>query len=174
MNEHHIPIERLIDYLHRELDSAEDAQVHAHLDACGHCRCVYDEEAQLSDTLRSYARASECELPPGLATRIKARTQESVPISGWTRLRLWMRPLVVVPVGAAVALALYFTSTALHTSTTTATTIGAVYYLEDHAALTSTVPFGSSGSVVPASLVSDNTGADQRWVATNSSASNAP
>lgn len=173
MNDAHLPIERLIDYLHRELAPDEDARVLAHLDSCAACRSAYDEEAELSDRLHSYAQGTQCDLPPGLATRIRARAHASTSSVGSIWIRRWMRPLVGVPIGAALALAIYFTNGALHHGAASAKTISAIYYLEDHAALTSTVPFASTGSVVPAALASDDAGADQEWVEIGASQTNA-
>jgi hypothetical protein len=42
--------------------------------------------------------------------------------------------------------------------------VDAGYLLDDHAALSSTVPFSES-AVVPASLEQDRPGGDQQWVA---------
>ena len=173
MNEKHLPIERLIDYLHGELAPAADASVLAHLEACATCRTAYDAEAELSDLLHTYARSTERDLPPGLLARIRASVEDASHLAWRQRLTLWLRPLVALPLGAAAVIAVYFIALALHFGAPQRVTIAAAYYLEDHAALTRTMPFGANEPVVPASLESGDPGGDQLWVATTGSASNA-
>ena len=164
MNTTHIELETLIDYLHRELPPGTDAAVMQHLATCPQCSALHDEQAQLSDSLRAYGRASERELPAGVVARIwdAIDTERSAP-SLAQRLAWWFRPAIALPIAAAVALMLYLGVARPHFVGTSAV-IDAAYYIDDHAALTSTVPF-SQGNVVPPSLENDEAGADQRWVA---------
>ncbi len=164
MNTTHIDIETLIDYLHNELAPGDDAVVMSHLAACAPCEALYQEQAKLSEALRGYARASERELPPGVVARIWDAVEAQRAPSAWAqRLSAWLRPVIAIPVAAAVALVLYFGVVQPRLSPASAV-ISAAYYLDDHAAITSTVPF-SQGNIVPASLENDETGSDQRWVA---------
>ncbi len=164
MNTTHIDLDTLLDYLHRELPPGADAVVLQHLAACSQCRALHDEQAQLSDSLRAYGRASERELPAGVVARIwDAVDAERAAPSLAQRLASWLRPAIALPVAAAIAVVLYLGIARPHFAPTSAV-IDAAYYIDDHAALTSTVPF-SQGNVVPPSLENDETGADQRWVA---------
>lgn len=142
--------EQLIDYLHRELAPDEDAALLLHLDDCASCNQRYQHEASLSESLRSFARASERELPAGVRASIWSALESSQRKPTWAaRLGSWLRPVVAIPVAATffiVALAGYESS--LHRG---GPTIDAAYYLDDHAALTSAVPF-SEGTIVPTAL----------------------
>jgi len=142
--------EQLIDYLHGELAPGEDAGVLLHLEGCDPCRTRYEDEARLSESLRSFARASEREFPPGVRASILSAIETSQSQPGWTgRLAGWLRPVVAIPVAAAVVIAAFAGyDSALHSGRTT---IDAAYYLDDHAALTSAVPF-SEGNIVPTAL----------------------
>lgn len=162
MNKQHLTNEQLIDYLHREASPAADASILAHLESCAECSAHYEAEAKLSEVLRGYAVESERELPQGVVARIwDAVDRAEAPMSIWQRLSASIRPAVAVPVAAMLLVATYFGLTTHRTDA--APTIGAAYYLDDHAALNSTVPL-SEGAAIPASLEHDETGADQRWV----------
>ena len=142
--------EQLIDYLHRELAPDEDAALLLHLEGCPSCSERYQEEARLSESLRSFARASERELPAGVRASIWSAVESAERTPAWTdRLRSLLRPVIALPIAAAfvvVALAGYESS--LHRG---GPTIDAAYYLDDHAALTSAVPF-SEGTIIPTAL----------------------
>ena len=146
----HLTPEQLIDYLHGELAPGEDAAVLLHLESCVPCRASYDEEASFSETLRSFARATERDFPPGVRARILSAVEASQTRPAWTaRLAAWLRPAVAIPVAAAVVVAAFAGyDSATHRSRTT---IDAAYYLDDHAALTSAVPF-NEGNIVPTAL----------------------
>lgn len=141
--------ELLIDYLHGELAPGEDAALQLHLDGCAACRARYQEEVELSEALRSYARVSERELPAGVRNAVWATigSAQGAPSFG-QRIASWLRPAVALPIAAGLVLAAFlgFTSNAHH-----GTTIDAAYYLDDHAAVTSAVPF-NEGTTVPAAL----------------------
>ena len=142
--------EQLIDYLHGELAPSDDAALLLHLESCAPCRERYQDEARLSESLRGLARANERELPPGVRAGIWSAIEASQGPSAWTqRLRVWLRPIVAIPIAAAfvvVTFAGYESS--LHRG---GTLIDAAYYLDDHAALTSSVPF-NEGTIVPTAL----------------------
>lgn len=164
MNNEHYELDTIVDYLHRELPPERDAAVLAHLGTCTACRALYDDQAELGESLRAYARMTERELPPGVVARIRDAVANERSAASWPeRFAAFLRPVYALPVAAALVVAAYFgvVSPAIHPSVAT---IDAAYYLEDHAALTNTVPF-SEGAVVPASLETDETGSDQRWVA---------
>jgi anti-sigma factor RsiW len=145
----HLNQELLIDYLHGELAPGEDAALQLHLESCTACRARYQEEVELSESLRSYAHATERELPAGVRNAVWAAIEsgERAP-SLVARMSAWLRPAVALPIAAALVLAAFlgFNANAHH-----GTTIDATYYLDDHAAVTSAVPF-NEGSTVPAAL----------------------
>ncbi len=156
--EQHPSTEKLIDYIHRELSPEDDAAILMHVESCDECRARYQLEARLSESLRVHARETERELPQGVVNGIWAAIESPPQPSLADRLRALFRPAVAVPVTAVAALAIYFGVTATHHAGST-TMIDAAYYLDDHAALTSTVPFGE-GNAVPTQLESDQTNSD--------------
>jgi anti-sigma factor RsiW len=127
----HLETNELIDYLHGELEAIEDSQVHAHLQSCGGCRSEYERESRLSELLKETMREA-LELPPSVKARIwqRVRTQADPP---YIRLLSFFRPMIAVPVAAAVAIAIYFSSPLAHRSPASPT-VDASYYFEQHAA----------------------------------------
>jgi anti-sigma factor RsiW len=165
MNEQHITPERLIDYLHGELAPEDDARVLSHIDSCPSCLEAYETEAQLTDLLRSW-KSDERELPAGVVASIWDRIERERVPTWQTYLGWFMRPALTVPVAAMLVVGVYFGVASVH-GTGAKTSIDAAYYLDDHAALTKSIPFDeASSSVVPASLENDDPEADQQWVAT--------
>ncbi|HTU70119.1 MAG TPA: zf-HC2 domain-containing protein [Candidatus Baltobacteraceae bacterium] len=150
----HITEEQLIDYLHGELAPGADAALLLHLEGCGECRVRYDAQARLSESLRAYARATERELPLGFEVRVRAAI-ESSRVPAQRSLPGWVRPALAIPVAAVLAIGAYFTygSSATHRG---ATTIDAAFYLDDHAALTSRVPFDEGGTVPSALFTTES------------------
>jgi anti-sigma factor RsiW len=148
--------ENLIDYLHGELPAEDDARMLVHLRTCEDCARRYEEEAQLSEMLRRYAHASEREMPVGMLASIRAQIERETRPSWQERLALLLRPVVAVPVAAALAVGIYLGFDAAHHSGAPKTAIDAAYYLNDHAAIARILPFGE-GSVVPPSLQNDLT-----------------
>jgi anti-sigma factor RsiW len=143
--------ELLIDYLHGELAPDDDAALLLHLDSCPPCRARYHEEVELSESLRAYARASECELPAGVRNAVWAAIESGERAPSWTRrVAAWLHPAVAFPIAAALVLAAFL---GFGSSAHRGTTIDAAYYLDDHAAVTSAVPF-NEGNTVPAALYS--------------------
>jgi anti-sigma factor RsiW len=156
MNYEHPSKENLIDYLHGELPAEEDAGMLVHLRTCEACARRYDEEARLSEMLRRYAGVSEREMPLGMLASIKANIEGERRPSWRERFATLLRPVVAIPVAAALAVGLYFgLDTASHHGAPK-TAIDAAYYLNDHAAIARILPFGE-GSVVPPSLQNDLT-----------------
>lgn len=145
----HIQNETLIDYMHGGLSPEADAAVYAHLERCPECRAQFDGEAALTEMLRSYAAATDRDLPATLKAEIWSRVRSSEP-SLWSRLRESLRPVLLVPTGLALAVAAYFGATLL--TPHSAPMIEAAYYLQDHAALNSTVPFSDRSSSTPVDL----------------------
>lgn len=162
MNQTHLTVEQLVEYLHGELSPEQDAAVHAHLAECDFCSKAYDSEAALSGMLREHARAEEREMPAGLLARIHDAIEREHSTPAWQRLAALLRPVVAVPAVAGLALVLYFGVTSLRGSLGTPK-IDASYYVENHAALTATTPFADE-SAVPVMLTSNETAADQRPV----------
>jgi anti-sigma factor RsiW len=146
--------EELIDYLHGELPAEEDARILAHLRTCEVCSHLYEEEARLSEMLRRYARATEREMPAGLLQSIRTQIRRDSRPAWQERLALLLRPVVAVPVAAAIAIGIYLGLDATQHSEAPKTAIDAAYYLNHHAAIAKIVPFGE-GSVVPPSLQND-------------------
>ncbi len=156
--EHHPSTDKLIDYIHRELSPEDDAAILLHVESCDDCRARYEVEARLSESLRIHARATERELPQGVVNSIWAAIEAPPDPSLAERLRALFRPALALPVAAAAAVAIYFGVAVTH-HTGSVTTIDAAYYLDDHAALTSTVPFGE-GNALPTQFESDQTSGD--------------
>ncbi len=144
----HLTNEELLDYLHGALTPQQDAAAYAHMETCSQCRSDYDAEARIGEMLRGHARASERELPATLKAEIWSRIRDSQP-SAASRLLGWLRPAIAIPVAAAIALAAYFGTTM---SNPGAPAIEAAYYLQDHAALNSTIPFNDHGSLTPVDM----------------------
>jgi predicted anti-sigma-YlaC factor YlaD len=150
----HYNADILDDYLHGALGPERDAKIHAHLEACAQCRALYDEAAQVRDWLRAAARAEEREFP----SMIKAHVWEAVrsmpppSTSLAVRLRALWRPMIAVPVAAAIAVFAYVGIPAVHGNGQPAG-VAATYLLEEHAALASDNPLADRGLIVPASLV---------------------
>jgi predicted anti-sigma-YlaC factor YlaD len=144
----HLTQEQLIDYVHGALSPQIDAAIYEHLEACDQCRFEYDAELALTDLIRTHAAGEERELPPTLKAEIWSRIRSARP-SPWSRLVERLRLSVAVPVAAAVAIAAYFGVTYLGPQG--APSIEAAYYLQDHAALNSTIPF-SDRAAMPVNL----------------------
>lgn len=163
----HPDLGTLVDYLHRELPPGSDAALLAHLESCRPCAAAYEEQARIGEALRAQARAAERDLPQGVVASIWSAVERegAAPESWWERLGAAFRPVVAVPLLVALAIAFfYFGVPALHGGTAVARTVDAAYLLDDHAALSSTVPFSES-AVVPAALERDRPGGAQEWVA---------
>ncbi len=153
MNQQHVTTEQLIDYLHGELAPGDDAEILQHLEHCGACALAYDEQARVSEALRAYARMSERELPQGVVNRIWDRIDREERSPSWgARIAAFWRPAIAVPVAALLVIGIFFGYSATHR--TPITTIDASYYLQDHAAITGTVPF-SEGIIVPSGMGSN-------------------
>jgi predicted anti-sigma-YlaC factor YlaD len=152
----HYNADTLDDYLHGALGPERDATIHAHLEACAPCRALYDEAATVRDWLRAAAKAEEREFP----SMIKARVWEAVrnspaPLSFADRLRALWRPMIAVPIAAAIAVFAYTGVPGVPGFRGNGQTAGmaATYLLEEHAALASDNPLADRGLIVPASVV---------------------
>lgn len=160
MNEH-IDSAMLIDYLHGELQPEQDAAVLAHLAACTQCTAAYDAEAAITEAVRTEARLSERDLPPGVLARVRSEIDASASVPWLERLHAFFRPAVGLPAAAVVVLAAVLGFSSLGSHFASAPTIAASYYLDDHAALsTSSLPFAQT-TAVPESLESASTGSGQ-------------
>lgn len=153
----------LLDYVHGELSPSDDAGVYAHIEQCEPCRNEYQAEVALGEMLRANAARDERELPSSVKAEIWQRVRAGKQ-SPWTQAFSRFRLSVVLPVAAAVALAAYFG--AAHINPQAAPTIEASYYLQDHAAMNSTIPFSDRNSVNPVDM--ENTAAvDTQQTAVN-------
>ncbi|HEY5349777.1 MAG TPA: hypothetical protein VIJ64_08590 [Candidatus Lustribacter sp.] len=149
----HYNADTLDDYLHGAFGPERDATIHAHLETCVPCRALYDEAATVRDWLRAAARADEREFP----SMIKARVWEAIrttpmPMSFSDRLRAWWRPMIAVPVAAAIAVFAYVGVPGIH-GIGQPSGVAATYLLEEHAAVASDNPLADRGLIVPASVV---------------------
>ncbi|MDQ6823592.1 MAG: zf-HC2 domain-containing protein [Candidatus Eremiobacteraeota bacterium] len=147
----HLTTEQLVDYVHSALSPGEDASIHAHLDDCGHCRDDYAAEVSLTEALRKQAILEERELPGVVKAAIWSEIRNARP-SPISRLAALWRPAIALPLAAVLALAVYFGPGVLHRQAQDSPSIEAAYYLQDHAALNNTVPFGDRTGANPAAL----------------------
>ena len=149
----HYNTDTLDDYLHGALGPERDAAIHAHLEACVSCRALYDEAAQVRDWLRAAARAEEREFPSMIKARVWEAVRNAPPPSASfaDRLRALWRPMIAVPIAAAIAVFAYVGVPSVHGGPPAG--VAATYLLEEHAALASDNPLADRGLVVPASVV---------------------
>jgi anti-sigma factor RsiW len=144
----HYDADILDDFLHGALGPARDAVIHAHLEGCAECRAIYDESVSVRDWIRSAARTEELEFPPIIKARVWEAVRNERP-SFADRLRGLWRPMIAVPLAAALALFAYL-GLPIHGGSPG---VSATYLLEEHAALASDNPLADRGLIVPASLV---------------------
>ncbi|MFP4498942.1 MAG: sigma-70 family RNA polymerase sigma factor [Vulcanimicrobiota bacterium] len=64
-------VEQLVDYLHQEMDDADDYKVKAHLEQCETCCSRFDFEEKLNFTIKEKAGKDEC--PQDLKSLIKSK-----------------------------------------------------------------------------------------------------
>ena len=156
MNTSHLSLDRLVDYTRGELSERDDAAVHAHLAECAECARAHESERRLVDLLKSHARAEEREMPPGLATAIRARAageRTHPPRWSWHRLSSSFGAFAAAGVAVVLAVA-FFVSFIIPRSAPAGGGIDASAYIANHAALTSTLPF-DDGTNAPVMLTSD-------------------
>ncbi len=147
----HLSTTQLIDYIHGQLRPQDDALVHTHLDECALCREDYSAEIALTEMLRNQAALEERDLPPMLKAQIWSKIRAEQP-TAIQRLVAFMRPAYALPIAAVVLLIAFFGPGYLHPQPAAAPSIDAAYYLQDHAAMNSTVPFGDHSGANPAAL----------------------
>jgi len=152
--ESHPTIEELVDYAHGELSAPDDAAVHAHLAECSSCADAHAEEVALTQLLRAHAGAEEREMPVAVAAGVREAIARR-PAFGWERLQAALRPALVLPVAAALAVALYFGFNTWR-GTGRSTPIDAAYYVDSHAAMAANASFGQEAPA-PLTLTSDTT-----------------
>ena len=154
----HLTNDQLIDYVHGALAPAEDATVLSHLESCTQCADEYATEVRVSEILREHAAREEREMPSTIKANIWQLIRQAQPSYG-SRLRAWLRPVYLVPPAAVIAVAAIFGPTYLghHEAPLL---IDAAYYLQDHAAMNGSIPFGDRSEAAPAEFQS-NVSADQ-------------
>ncbi len=150
MNETHPSIEQIVDHLHGELPAAEDAAMHAHLAGCRSCEQRRAEELALTEQLRAYAVARERDLPPSLVTKIRDALEPRRTWDPVEWLRSGLRPILILPAAAAIALIVY--AGFAWRVKTGPTAIEAAYYVDQHAAMATIAPFADGAA--PAALTS--------------------
>jgi anti-sigma factor RsiW len=131
----HLSTDLLVDYLHGELAPEDDALAHAHLASCPACRREYDLESSLSEALRLAAKADEREFPSLVAARVWEQVREARP-GPFARLSAWLRPMIAVPMAAAILLGGWYASSYTHPGNRP--TVDVNYYLQTHAAQSGT------------------------------------
>jgi anti-sigma factor (TIGR02949 family) len=146
----HLNSTTLIDYLHHELPPSEDAEALAHLQSCEACSQELNVEASISDRLRASAREADLEVPAGLRSAIMARiaAQRQSP---WQSLRSLVRPLVIVPVAAALATAAFLLGPVLLPQSSHAG-VPVSYYLQQYADHAGQNPLADRGIAIMASF----------------------
>jgi anti-sigma factor RsiW len=144
MNEH-LTTDNLIDFLHGELPAPDDLRVHAHLADCSACRSEYEAEAKLGETLRAAAALEARDMPSLVSAAVWQRVREARP-GPFARLAALLRPIVAIPVAAAIVLGAFFVSPLAHPGA--APTIEAAYYLQAHAAQAADSPLSEHSGAV--------------------------
>lgn len=130
-SEQHPSLERIVDYVHHELSESEDARLFEHFAACLPCRTEYEAELRLTATLRAAAAAETLALPPAVKARIWESVRTAQP-RGW---RAFLRPLVALPVAAALAVGAFF-ATQSAGGPGVRPVVGAQWYFDVHSAAT--------------------------------------
>ena len=125
----HTTTESLIDYIHGALGPQEDAQVYSHITACESCGQEYRAQVALTEAIRAGARAEAREFPSMIKANVWQAIRSEQPTFA-QRLRAALLPAAALPIAAAIALMVYFN--AAHG--TSAPSIEAAYYFDEHAA----------------------------------------
>ncbi len=146
----HLTQDQLIDYLHHALAPEDDAAVFAHLAGCPDCQASMRAETALTEALQREAAAEERDLPAGVEATIWAGVYElASPPSLLERMSAWLKPAILVPLAAVLVLGLFFAPQLFRRNPPS---IDAAYYLDDHAAVNGTMPFGDASETIPGSL----------------------
>ena len=155
MNMSHLSSDRLVDYTRGELSPRDDAAVHAHLAECADCAHAYDSELRLVDLLKSHARAEERDLPPGLATAIRARAagDRAGTRPSWHWLSASFGAFAAAGIAAALVVAFVISFT-IPRSAPKSVAVDPSAYMANHAALASTMPF-EDGTDAPVMMTAD-------------------
>lgn len=149
-------MERIVDYTRGELSARDDADVHSHLAQCPECAGAHDRERRLMELLKAHARAEDRELPLGFASAIRARAAADKGEPAWWaqhHVRAMLRPAAAIGIAALLVVAFVVSFTIPH-GPANANTIAPSAYLENHAALSSTVPL-EDGTNAPIALTAD-------------------
>ena len=155
----HLTHDQLIDYIHGALKPADDATVLGHLETCIPCADEYATEVRLSEMLREQAALEEREMPSMIKANVWQLIREAQPSYG-ARLRAWLRPVYLVPAAAVIAVAAYF-GPAYLSHREAPVLIDAAYYLQDHAAMNGSLPFGDRSEAAPAEFQANTVAANQ-------------
>jgi len=145
----HLRNDDLLDFLHEALSPEADAAIYAHLEECTACRKQHDFEAALTEAVQAYAVREERELPSTVKAEIWERVRSAKP-SPLSWVAGWLRPGVAIPVAAVIVLGAYFGVSSM--GPRGVASIDAAYYLQDHAALNSTIPFSDRSSITPVDI----------------------
>lgn len=148
----HYDRENLIDYLHGALDLEADAALFKHLEVCGSCRALHDEEAALGEALRTAARAEELEFPALVKARVWDAVRRERP-SWRARLLSGWGPRLALPLAAAAALVVYLGGPVVRHGAVRTPGVAAAFYLDEHNAQVQTNPLGPG--IAPATYTPD-------------------
>ena len=91
----------LTDYVHNELDAAEDAAVFDHLQSCDACRAEWQAEVELTSAIRG-ALGAELDYPLAVSAGVRQLIAAQAPPTLVERLRASLRPAILAPAAAAV------------------------------------------------------------------------
>ena len=94
----------LIDYMHGELDAAQDAQVYEHLQSCADCRARWQAELELTDSVRR-AYSEPLEMPMSVVANVRQAMRAERAPSFLDRLSAALRPAIVAPAAAVLLIA---------------------------------------------------------------------
>mgnify|MGYP001229794625 CR=1 FL=1 len=122
----------LADYVHHQLDAADDAAVYQHVQTCTLCRAELNAELQLNEALRA-ALGDDHEFPASIAAQVRLFMHARQAPSAWQQLRAALRPAIVAPAAAVILVAAILGYNASHRP---APTLSSEYFVREHIAQT--------------------------------------
>jgi len=122
----------IADYVHHQLDAADDAAVYEHVGNCPACRAELDAQIQLTESLRE-AFGQDREFPSSIAAQVRQFMHAVPSPSAWDRLRSALRPAIVAPAAAVILVAAILGYDASHRP---APALSSEYFVREHIAQT--------------------------------------
>ncbi|HEY0798521.1 MAG TPA: zf-HC2 domain-containing protein [Candidatus Baltobacteraceae bacterium] len=129
----HLKPQTLTDYLHGELSPAQDALAYAHVQECVDCRAELQAERVLTEMLRGAAMREELEFPSNVKAIVWQTIRDAAP-TPLERLRIFLRPMIAVPLASVLVLGALFAGPIAHLVSAPLPTIDANFYFDEHAA----------------------------------------